>query len=108
MDGMVNYVLGSFNRWQRPSGPYDVVYQAGVLSIPTANLPAENPARSNVLYVQATADLGQFVEGLKFTGGYRRTWDARKVVATSLNPNTLATLNKVVVSTVSAGAIIPH
>jgi len=41
-------------------------------------LDSNNPLeRSRALYAQATYDLSDLVEGLRFTGGYRYTWDYR-------------------------------
>jgi iron complex outermembrane receptor protein len=37
--------------------------------------------QTEAIYGQATYDLSDFVEGLKFTGGYRYTWDYRYLAA---------------------------
>ncbi len=41
--------------------------------------PSNQSARSQAVYAQGTYDLGDYVDGLKFTAGYRYTWDWRSI-----------------------------
>lgn len=57
--------------------------------LPTAII-TKTSARSRAVYGQGNLDLSQWtLEGLKFTAGYRYTWDGAKREAWNLNPTTL-------------------
>ncbi len=57
--------------------------------LPTASV-QKTSSRSRAIYGQANVDLGQMLDGLSLTAGYRHTWDSAYRQVWNLNPATLA------------------
>jgi iron complex outermembrane receptor protein len=81
-DENLTWVVGSFlsfNHQTDPQPQYNVVLgsKSGTVSATSG--------RTQALYTQGTYDLSSLVEGLKFTAGYRYTWDSRSAFQNSLN-----------------------
>jgi len=86
LDGNLSWTAGGYLEFLHPSGQQQIMQQVSPAialisgsSPVNSNGPSNQSARSQALYAQGTYDLSQFVEGLKFTGGYRYTWDWRTV-----------------------------
>jgi len=73
-DGKLNWVLGGFIL-NEPSSPFNVT----LLKIVGENFldSSRTGETSRAVYTQGTYDLSDFVDGLKFTAGFRYTWDHR-------------------------------
>lgn len=73
-DGKLTWVLGGFIQ-NDPSSPFNVT----LLKIIGENFldSSRTAERSRAVYTQSTYDLSDFVDGLKFTAGFRYTWDYR-------------------------------
>jgi iron complex outermembrane receptor protein len=77
LDNKLNWVLGGFYQNTYPYGFQHVrVNQFGIINVSESHL----NSTSSAVFGQATLDFGAFSEalnGLKFTAGYRYTWDTR-------------------------------
>ena len=80
-DGKLTWVLGGFIQ-NDPTSPFNVT----LLRIIGDNFvdSSQTGERSRAVYTQGTYDLSDFVDGLKFTGGFRYTWDHRYLASRSL------------------------
>jgi iron complex outermembrane receptor protein len=70
----LQWVVGGFLLFQHNANQesnWIETYSFGATHLGTAN----PGSRSQAVFTQGTYDLGDFVEGLKFTAGYRYTWD---------------------------------
>jgi iron complex outermembrane receptor protein len=90
-DNRLDFVVGTFNFWGVNNGPYNPSYSNSFRVI-SASRTLKSPLSTHALYGQLTYDLSDFIEGLKFTAGYRYSWDKRKTRSDALNANTLAVL----------------
>jgi iron complex outermembrane receptor protein len=77
-DDKLTYVVGTFNQFggygnADSRAPYGIGYQNSFGQVKGAT--QVNRARTNAVYTQGTANLGDYVEGLSFTAGVRYTWD---------------------------------
>ncbi len=82
----LSWTVGGYLEFLHPAGfsqaslvanPSVAVMSGAVAS--NADGPANQSSRSQAVYAQGTYDLGDYVEGLKFTAGYRYTWDYRTI-----------------------------
>jgi iron complex outermembrane receptor protein len=85
LDNKLNWVTGGF--WQNtyPYGYQEINTVGGGVLSPTIS---HVNSTTKALFAQATLDLGVFSESLdklKFTGGYRYTWDTRHYSAFAYN-----------------------
>jgi iron complex outermembrane receptor protein len=72
LDEKLSWVLGGFFEYDGPLG--DTLLPTTAVGNP-AYYHFTNTARSQAAFVHGTYDLSDYVEGLKFTAGYRYTWD---------------------------------
>ena len=73
----LNWVVGAFGLFSHPTSLNRTVQNAFGSSVSSESSPT---SRSEAVYAQATYDLGHSfdaLEGLKFTAGYRYSWDYR-------------------------------
>jgi iron complex outermembrane receptor protein len=83
LDNKLNVQAGFFNQWGQvvqggaadTRAPYGIEYinDFGGVSITGATFGAVS--RTDALYTQETYNLGDYIEGLSFTAGFRYTWD---------------------------------
>ncbi|HLG87125.1 MAG TPA: TonB-dependent receptor [Alphaproteobacteria bacterium] len=86
LDDKLSWTAGGYLEFLHPAGQTvasiiaspAVTVTSGAVSN-NADGPANQTSRSQALYAQGTYDLSQFVDGLKFTAGYRYTWDWRSM-----------------------------
>lgn len=72
--GRLTYVLGSFNQWLRQDDPaIGYSFSLGTRS----GSRSATEGQSNSIFAEGTYDLGNILEGLDFTLGYRYTRDQR-------------------------------
>ncbi len=73
----LNWIAGGFLEYDHPIG--DSVIASSALTDTFAGAPAFSHyrviTRSQAVFAHGDYDLGDYVEGLKFTAGYRYTWD---------------------------------
>jgi iron complex outermembrane receptor protein len=83
--GKLIWVLGGFFQ-RNPPQPYYTVHEEifGAINYYSSTQPAEE---TEAIYAQGTYDLSDLVEGLKFTGGYRYTWDYRSLSSGTISGN---------------------
>ena len=77
LDGKLNWVLGGFYQNSYPYGYQEINTIGGGTLLPSIS---HVNATTKAVFAQATLDLGAFSESLdrlKFTAGYRYTWDTR-------------------------------
>ena len=86
LDEKLVWTAGGYLQYQHPGGlQTNQVNLFGLQiaevngSIQVGNDVGNTWARTQALYSQATYDLSDVLEGLKFTGGFRYTWDYRSV-----------------------------
>jgi len=83
LENRLNWVAGGFwEHWYPYGYSAATLINSGTLT-PTV---AYSKATTSALFAQASLDLGVFttaLNGLKFTGGYRYTWDTRQQVTAS-------------------------
>ena len=83
LENRLNWVAGGFwEHWYPYGDTVANLINFGTLS-PSVSY---SKATTSALFAQASLDLGVFttaLDGLKFTGGYRYTWDARQQVTSS-------------------------
>ncbi len=77
-DDKLTYVVGTFNQLggygsADSRGPYGIGYQNSFGTVKGAT--QVNRARTDAVYAQGTANLGDLIDGLSFTAGIRYTWD---------------------------------
>jgi iron complex outermembrane recepter protein len=84
--GNLAWTVGGYLEFLHPSGFSQTDQQVNsAITVVTgaspvnSNGPSNQSARSQAIYAQGTYDLGDYIEGLKFTGGYRYTWDWRSI-----------------------------
>jgi iron complex outermembrane receptor protein len=84
--GNLSWTAGAYLEYLHPAGQSQTLQQVNPFitlvtgaSPVNSNGPANQSARSQAVYAQGTYDLGDYVEGLKFTAGYRYTWDWRSI-----------------------------
>lgn len=80
MDGHFDWTIGGYYQHNTPKK--NLTQQSiGIFGVPTINFSQGDELTSKAAYAQATLDFGGFapsLEGLKLTGGIRRTHDRRK------------------------------
>jgi iron complex outermembrane receptor protein len=98
LDGALNLVGGGFLSFDHDGGnsQYATVVFGG-LSNTTTFMPADHGSagRTQGIYAQGVYDLGSLVpwlDGVKFTSGYRYTWDWRTLETTQRNPSGACTV----------------
>jgi iron complex outermembrane receptor protein len=74
LDGKLDTTFGGFLLFSHPGG---YVADNEIQFFAPINQSIHPTERSQAVYGQATYDLSDFVDGLKFTAGYRYTWDFR-------------------------------
>jgi iron complex outermembrane receptor protein len=86
LGGNLSWTAGAYLEYLHPDGQSQTLQQVSpAISLITgaspvnSNGPSNQSARSQAVYAQGTYDLGDYVEGLKFTAGYRYTWDYRSI-----------------------------
>jgi iron complex outermembrane receptor protein len=72
IDEKLSWVVGGFVEYDQPLG--DTLLPTTAVGT-TSYYHFNNTARSQALFAHGTYDLSDYVEGLKFTAGYRYTWD---------------------------------
>jgi iron complex outermembrane receptor protein len=72
LDSKLSWVLGGFLEYDGPLG--DTLLPTTAVGNP-AYYHFTNTARSQAAFIHGTYDLSDYVDGLKFTAGYRYTWD---------------------------------
>jgi iron complex outermembrane receptor protein len=72
LDGKLKWILGGFLEFDHPLG--DTLLASTAVANP-AYYHFNEAARSQAAFITGTYDLSDFVEGMKFTAGYRYTWD---------------------------------
>jgi iron complex outermembrane receptor protein len=85
----LTYVVGTFNQLggygsSDTRAPYGIGYQNSFGTVKGAT--QVNRARTNAVYTQGTYNLGDYVEGLSFTAGFRYTWDHFYTRGSSYDP----------------------
>jgi iron complex outermembrane receptor protein len=88
LDGKLSWLVGGFYLKSKPSGPNASLARAFqvVGTAPTPTNYAFLTEESKALFGHIEYDLGGVVEGLKFNGGFRYSWDKFKAcTATGLN-----------------------
>ncbi|MBL8553863.1 MAG: TonB-dependent receptor [Phenylobacterium sp.] len=81
-DGRLDWIVGGLYLKNPTPGFYNrpaITFGATVINA------SRFGSESKGLYTQGTYDLGDLVEGLKFTGGFRYTWDRRFAQSRGLN-----------------------
>ncbi|MDB5396616.1 MAG: putative TonB-dependent receptor [Rhodospirillales bacterium] len=86
LGGNLSWTAGAYLEYLHPDGQSQTLQQVSpAISLITgaspvnSNGPSNQSARSQAVYAQGTYDLGNYIEGLKFTAGYRYTWDYRSI-----------------------------
>jgi iron complex outermembrane receptor protein len=80
-DGKLDWVVGGFYQ----HNPLPPLYETRRVTLGSVTYTGTHAAeKSRALYGQATMDLSALLEGLKFTAGYRYTWDYRFLSTRSL------------------------
>jgi iron complex outermembrane receptor protein len=74
LGGKLDWTVGGFLLFAHPGG---YVADNEVQFFAPIDQSIHPTERSQAVYGQATYDLSDFIDGLKFTGGYRYTWDYR-------------------------------
>src|SRR5579883_2251794 len=85
-DGKLNWQVGAFASFIHPAGAESFIIQTLTNPAVTSQHPV---SLSRALYTQESYDLGDIyapLDGLKFTAGYRYTWDYRSQTATQVLP----------------------
>jgi iron complex outermembrane receptor protein len=98
--GFVDFVAGYFanGTYSNPKVNYSLVFG----NFESATI-SKTSSWDHSVYGQANVNLSQWIEGLSFTGGYRRSWDGVKSQTFNLDPTTLAVLGSVGGPTSPAG-----
>ena len=84
----LNWVLGGFLLFDHPLGYNTEVYDA--VEVPTFTHFHESD-RSQALFVHGIYDLSDYVENLRFSAGYRYSWDYASLGATATKPFSFVT-----------------
>ncbi|MDB5395230.1 MAG: TonB-dependent receptor [Rhodospirillales bacterium] len=74
--GKLDWVVGGYLEYIHPLG--DSLYETDTLGS-LAFYHFNNSSRSQAVFAHGIYDLGDYVEGLRFTAGYRYTWDFASV-----------------------------
>ncbi len=83
----LSYTVGTFNQFGALRSPNRPGFTASAGSVSGAAGVVYYSNRSNSVYAQGTYDLGDFVEGLSFTGGYRYSWDKKEFRQDGYSPS---------------------
>jgi iron complex outermembrane receptor protein len=87
-DNKFKLTAGFFNQWGGASSgaggatpsnthsPYGIQYTDDFGGVSISGATATQQSTTHAVYTQGTYDLGDYVEGVSFTGGFRYTWDA--------------------------------
>jgi iron complex outermembrane receptor protein len=87
LDGKLKLQTGFFNQWggattgaggglaSNTRSPYGITYTDDFGGVSITGATTTQSSRTDALYTQGTYDLGDYVEGVSFTGGFRYTWD---------------------------------
>ena len=87
-DSKLKLTSGFFNQWggatsgaggSVPStthAPYGIQYTDDFGGVSISGATSTQQSTTHAVYTQGTYDIGDYVEGLSFTGGFRYTWDA--------------------------------
>ena len=78
----LNWIAGGFLQFDHPLG--SSIYEASAVGASTYDQ-YHNSDRSQALFAHGIYDLSDYVEGLRFTAGYRYTWDYVSVGEQSTN-----------------------
>jgi iron complex outermembrane receptor protein len=82
-DSKLNIQAGIFNQWGGSSqggvantrGPYGIQYTNDFGGLSVFGRTQTQVSNTHAIYTQGTYNLGDYVEGLSFTAGFRYTWD---------------------------------
>ena len=74
----LSFTVGTFNQYGALRSPNRPGFTASAGSVSGSAGVVYYSNRSDSVYAQGTYDLGDFVEGLSFTGGYRYSWDKKE------------------------------
>jgi iron complex outermembrane receptor protein len=86
----LNWVMGGFLLFGHPLGYNTEVYD--VVEVPTFEHFHESD-RSQALFVHGIYDLSDYVENLRFSAGYRYSWDYASLGETATKPSNVVTYN---------------
>ncbi len=87
-DNKFKLTTGFFNQWggansgaggSSPSNthsPYGIQYTDDFGGVSISGATSTQQATTHAVYTQGTYDIGDYVEGLSFTGGFRYSWDS--------------------------------
>jgi iron complex outermembrane receptor protein len=74
----LSYTIGTFNQYGALRSPTNPAFSSTAGSVAGTTGIVYYSNRANAVYAQGTYDLGDYVEGLSFTGGYRYNWDKKE------------------------------
>jgi iron complex outermembrane receptor protein len=74
----LSFTVGTFNQYGALRSPSIPGFTGSAGSVSGAAGIVYYSNRSNSVYAQGTYDLGDYVQGLSFTGGYRYNWDKKE------------------------------
>jgi iron complex outermembrane receptor protein len=80
LDNKLDWVFGGYLEYIHPLG--DSLYETDTLNS-LAYYHFDNSSRSQAVFAHGIYDLSDWVDGLRFTGGYRYTWDFASVIQTA-------------------------
>jgi iron complex outermembrane receptor protein len=81
-DDKLTWTLGGY--FERDPSEPDYLLAETIFGSPRV-VGVQKEEETEAIYTQGTYDLSDFVEGLKFTGGYRYTWDYRYLKGTNFS-----------------------
>jgi outer membrane protein OmpA-like peptidoglycan-associated protein len=93
-DGKLRTVFGVFNQWGGSAqggtsdtrAPHAITYTDDFGGVSIAGATQTSISNTHAVYTQEDLDLSDFVEGLKFTAGFRYTWDKFYTQGNAYNP----------------------
>lgn len=74
LDDKLSFTAGLFNELTSLRGPEGILFTRSLGGAVTGSSEVST-ARSSAVYMQATYNLGDYLDGLSFTAGYRYSWD---------------------------------